>query len=326
MKMKTKNVNCREYYWIISAAVLLALFAGSGFTDSEEQRTPTNTTQVLPEPMAQPVNFGPVINTKLRQAEPSFTADGKTMYFNCQVRPDRSGNDICVSSLTGNLEDANWATPEVVAPGVISLKETFDAEPLISTDGKKLFFVSTNRPGGYGETDLWYSENVDGVWQSPKNLGSPFNTPFSDHCLMFSADGNEAFWTSTRPGGFGGNDIWTSRKVDGIWQSAVNLGSNVNSSYSDHHSLPSPNGKSLYVTSGRLGGFGGEDIYVTTRDDSGAWGPLVNLGPLVNTDKDDRCPSLTPDLRIMMFDSERAGGHGSKDLWWVYYDKVSHIR
>jgi hypothetical protein len=248
------------------------------------------------------------------------------MYFNCQVRPGRAGNDICVSRLIGTLEDGKWTTPEVVAPGVISLKETFDAEPLISPDGKKLFFVSNNRPGGYGESDLWYSENIDGVWQTPKNLGPPFNTPFSDHCLMFTSDGNEAFWTSTRPGGFGGNDIWTSRKVDGVWQPAVNLGPNVNSPYSDHHSLPSPDGKSLYVTSGRPGGFGGEDIYVTTRDDTGAWGPLVNLGPLVNTDKDDRCPSLTPDLKIFMFDSERAGGYGDKDLWWVYYDKVRLIR
>jgi Tol biopolymer transport system component len=114
--------------------------------------------------------------------------------------------------------------------------------------------------------------------------------------------------------------------VDGVWQPAVNLGPNVNSPYSDHHSLPSPDGKSLYVTSGRPGGFGGEDIYVTTRDDTGAWGPLVNLGPLVNTDKDDRCPALTPDSRIFMFDSERAGGYGSKDLWWVYYDTVRYIR
>jgi hypothetical protein len=164
------------------------------------------------------------------------------------------------------------------------------------------------------------------VWQSPKNLGPPFNTPFSDHCLLFSADGNEAFWTSTRPGGFGGNDLWSSRNVDGIWQSAVNLGPNVNSPQSDHHSLPSPDGKSLYVTSARAGGFGGEDIYVTTRDETGAWGALVNLGSLVNTDKHDRCPSLTPDFRVFMFDSERAGGYGDKDLWWVYYDKVSHIR
>jgi Tol biopolymer transport system component len=107
---------------------------------------------------------------------------------------------------------------------------------------------------------------------------------------------------------------------------AVNLGSNVNSRYSEHHSLSSADGRSLYVTSARPGGFGGDDIYVTTRDDTGVWGPLVNLGPLVNTDKADRYPSLTPDSRIFMFDSERAGGYGDKDLWWVYYDKVSDIR
>jgi hypothetical protein len=326
MKMKTTELIWRKYYWTIPATVLLASLAGPAFTKSEDPLTPAVNTPVTTEPLAQPVNFGSVINTKLRQAEPSFTADGKTMYFNCQVRPGRAGNDICVSRLIGTLEDGKWTTPEVVAPGVISLKETFDAEPLISPDGKKLFFVSNNRPGGYGESDLWYSENIDGVWQTPKNLGPPFNTAFSDHCLMFTSDGNEAFWTSTRPGGFGGNDIWTSRKVDGVWQPAVNLGPNVNSPYSDHHSLPSPDGKSLYVTSARPGGFGGEDIYVTTRDETGAWGPLVNLGPLVNTDKDDRCPSLTPDLKIFMFDSERAGGYGDKDLWWVYYDKVRLIR
>jgi WD40-like Beta Propeller Repeat len=326
MKMKTKDVVCRQHYWTISATVLLVLLAGSGFKEGAEPTTPAVTTRAASEPVAQPVNFGPVINTKLRQAEPSFTADGKTMYFNCQVRPDRAGNDICVSRLVATLEDGKWTTPEVVAPGVISLNETFDVEPLISPNGKTLYFMSINRPGGLGEGDIWYSENVDGVWQSPKNLGPPFNTPFSDHCLMLTADGNEAFWTSTRPGGFGGNDIWTSRKVNGVWQPATNLGPNVNSPYSDHHSLPSPDGKSLYVTSARPGGFGGEDIYVTTRDDTGAWGPLVNFGSLVNTDKDDRCPSLTPDLRIFMFDSERAGGYGDKDLWWVYYDEVSHIR
>lgn len=325
--MKTKPFVWRERYWTVLAVMLLASFTGCVSQEAAQPSTPLAlATGTAPKPVVEPVNFGPVINTKLRQAEPSFTADGKTMYFNCQVRPDRAGNDICVSRLVGTLDDGNWTTPEVIAPGVISLNATADQEPLISPDGKRLFFLSINRPGGYGKSDIWYSENVDGVWQSPKNLGPPFNTPFADHCLMFSADGNEAFWTSTRPGGFGGNDIWTSRKVDGVWQPAVNLGPNVNSPYSDHHSLPSPDDKSLYVTSGRPGGFGGEDIYVTTRDATGAWSPLVNLGSLVNTDKDDRCASLTPDFRIFMFDSERAKGYGSKDLWWVYYDKVRHIR
>ena len=114
--------------------------------------------------------------------------------------------------------------------------------------------------------------------------------------------------------------------MNGVWQPAVNLGPNVNSPHSDHHSIPSPDGKSLYVTSSRPGGFGGEDIYVTTREHTGAWGPLVNLGPLVNSDKNDRCPYFTPDSRFFIFDSERPGGHGRKDLWWVYYDQIKHVR
>ena len=308
---------------LVGMAMVNPVIAQQSTPASEKAKQP-------PGPVMGPVNLGPVINTKLREAEPSFTADGKTMYFNCQVRPGPGGNDICITRLIGTLEDGRWTTPEIVAPGVISLTDTFDVEPLISPDGKKLFFQSgmmgPNRPGGYGSGDIWYSENVDGVWQAPKNLGPPFNGPFGDHCLSFSADGNEAFWASNRPGGFGDNDIWTSRKVDGIWQAAVNLGPNVNSPYSEHHALPSPDGKSLYVTSGRPGGFGGEDIYVTTRDHTGTWGPMVNLGPLVNSDKDDRCPSLTPDSRFFLFDSERPGGYGSKDIWWIYYDQIKHIR
>jgi len=113
--------------------------------------------------------------------------------------------------------------------------------------------------------DIWYSENLDGVWQSPKNLGPPFNSPFNDHCLFFSADGNEAFWTSTRPGGFGGNDIWTSRKVDGVWQPAVNLGPNVNSVANETRPSLSWEGTTLLFGSNRPGE-GISDIYYATRD------------------------------------------------------------
>ncbi len=304
---------------LVMMAMVNPVIAQQSTPASEKAKQP-------PGPVMGPVNLGPVINTKLREAEPSFTADGKTMYFNCQMRPGPGGNDICVTRLIGTLEEGRWTTPEIVAPSVISLTDTMDVEPLISRDGKTLYFQSRNRPEGHGDADIWYSENVDGVWQSPKNFGAPFNTPFMDHCLSFSADENEAFWASTRPGGYGANDIWTSRKVNGLWQPAVNLGPNVNSQYNEHHALPSPDGKSLYVTSDRPGGFGGEDIYVTTRDHTGAWGPMVNLGPLVNSDKDDRCPSLTPDSRFFLFDSERPGGYGSKDIWWVYYDQIKHIR
>ena len=267
----------------------------------------------------EPVNMGPIINSAARDAEPTFAADGKTMYFNCVDRSPGAGADICVSYLVND----EWTQPELVGPPIST--EYVEVEPLLSPDGNKLYIMS-NRPGGQGGADIWVSHKVDGKWTEPKNLGPPINSPYADHCLYFAGpDWNAAYWTSTRPGGYGGNDIWTSERIDGIWQEAVNLGPQVNSSYSDHHSLPSQDGTSLYVTSGRPGGYGGEDIYVTTKE-HGVWGPLVNLGPLVNSDKDDRCPAFSPDFRVFYFDSERDGGYGSKDLWWIYYQNIGHLR
>jgi len=172
---------------------------------------------------------------------------------------------------------------------------------------------------------VWVSYKVKGVWSEPQNLNDvpgepPVNSVFLDHCPSFSAD--EAFWTSTRPGGFGGNDIWISRRVEGRWTQPENLGPNVNGPGSEHHSIPTPDGRSLYVTSDRAGGYGGEDTYITTRGEDGKWSPLVNMGPPVNGPGNDRCPVWTPDGKIFLFDSTRAGGFGSRDLWWVYFKDV----
>jgi hypothetical protein len=299
----------------------------------------------------QPVNLGPTINTAHREAEPSFTADGRTMYFNC------NSGDICVSHLTGTWEEGNWTPPERLGAPISTEYE--EVEPVINAAGDKLYFTSI-RPGsrlwgipflspfinvlqvannlataklgrslfgGLGLPDVYVSYRVDGAWSEPRSLNKaagepPINTSFADHCLFFSADGGEAFWTSTRPGGFGDNDIWTSHRADGTWTEPENLGPNINGPGSEHTSIPTPDGRSLYVTATRDGGFGGEDIYVTTRGAESTWGTLVNLGPLVNGPGDDRCPAWTPDLKIFLFDSVREGGFGARDIWWVDFKNV----
>lgn len=305
----------------------------------------------VPSARNQPVNMGSTINTAFREAEPSFTGDGQTMYFNC------NSGDICVSYLIGTWEAGNWTTPERLGAPINTVYE--EVEPVINTAGDKLYFTSI-RPAGYlldipflspfmnvlqvvntlatgnsghsffgglGLSDVYVSYLVDGVWSEPQNINDlpdepPVNTPYADHCLFFSADGNEAFWTSTRPGGLGSNDIWTSRRVDGKWTEPENLGPKVNGPGSEHTSIPTPDGRSLYVTTARPEGYGGEDNYVTTRGRDGQWGPLVNLGPLVNGTGDDRCPAWTPDLKFFLFDSVRADGYGGKDIWWVYFKDV----
>lgn len=264
--------------------------------------------------------MGPIINTGARDAEPTFTADGNTMYFNCFDRQGTVGSDICVTHRQGN----DWTEPEIVDS--VSTSDYLEVEPLLSPDAQQLYIMS-NRPGGKGATDIWVSDWVDGEWTEPRNLEGPFNSPYSDHCLYFSGENWEfAYWTSTRPGGYGGNDIWMSEKVNGVWQEAVNLGPDVNSAAGEHHSLPSPDGKSLYITTTRAEGYGMEDIYVTTRNDDGSWSELVNLGPEVNSDQHDRCPAFSPDFEYFFFDSERAGGYGNKDLWYIPYSRIEDIR
>jgi Tol biopolymer transport system component len=275
------------------------------------------------------------------------------MYFNCD------NADICVSYLTSTWEEGKWTPPERLGPPIST--EFEEVEPVINTTGDKLYFTS-NRPGnrlggipilspflnvfrvantlatnklgrtffgGLGLTDVYVSTWSDGTWSEPRKLNDsagepPVNSAFLDHCLSFSSDGNEAFWTSTRPGGFGGNDIWTSRRVDGKWTAPENLGPNVNGPGDEHHSIPTPDGRSLYVTTMREGGYGHEDIYVTTRDADGKWGPLVNLGSQLNGPGDDRCPAWTPDLRIFLFDSVNQLGFGGRDIWWVYFEDVGY--
>jgi len=300
---------------------------------------------------SQPVSLGSPINSAHREAEPSFTADGQTMYFNC------NNADICVSYRIGAWGEGNWTPPERLGSPIST--EYGEFEPMVTGAGDKLYFNS-NRPdgslmhipflspfvnisgmvnallggksgarflNGLGSGHVWVSYRIEGVWSEPRLLEDvsgepPVNSAFHDHCLAFSADGDEAFWTSTRPGGFGSNDIWTSRRVNGKWTAPENLGPNVNGPGDEHHSIPSPDGKSLYVTTTRQDGYGGEDIYVTRRNTKGKWGPLVNLGPLVNGMGDDRCPAWTPDLKIFLFDSVRQVGFGGRDIWWVYFEDV----
>ncbi len=296
---------------VSSRLVVAGLLLGCGAADRDGPRDPAT------DP-AGPTNMGALINSEARDAEPTFTADGQTMYYNCNDRMPDGGADICIS----NLVDGEWTEGRVVGPPIST--EHMEVEPLLSPDGERLYIMS-NRPGGLGGADIWVSQRLEGGgWSSPENLGPTINSEDNDHCLYFSGeDWNTAYWTSTRPGGYGGNDIWSVERVGGVWQEAVNLGPDVNSAASEHHSLPSPDGRSLYVTSDRDGGHGGEDIYVTTRDESGAWGALRNLGLVVNSESDDRCPAFSPDYRRFYFDSEREGGYGSKDLWWVDYNRVT---
>lgn len=126
-------------------------------------------------------------------------------------------------------------------------------------------------------------------WSEPENLGPVINSASVDANAGLSPDAHELYFVSNRPGGQGGNDIWVSYRgcLQCPWEAPVNLGTQFNTAAAEGAPTLSEDGRMLFFFSGRPGGQGGLDIWVSERLGTGAngdvWGEPVNLGPDVNT-------------------------------------------
>jgi len=221
--------------------------------------------------------------------------------------------------------DFTFGTPTKV-PNVNS--PCFDVQPDISTDGLSLYFVST-RPheAGIGYYNIWVAtrETTDDDWGTPVKLGPPVNSAYCEAEPSISSDGLELYFCdgvmdqqSTRPGGYGGVDIWISTRTttNDPWEEPKNLGSIVNSSGFEGDPEISADGLSLFLHSHRPGGYGRCELYISTRaTTSDLWEPLVNLGRPVNSGLMEVDPSISADGLMLFFCSDRIGGGWSGDLW-----------
>lgn len=168
--------------------------------------------------------------------------------------------------------------------------------------------------GGDGRRRPQFSD-----WSAPTNLGPPVNTPLAEQAPGISKDGLTLYFACLGcPGGFGGTDIWVSRRtsVHDAWGPPRNLGPAINTAANEAGPSLSLDGRRLYFNSNRAGGFGGNDLYVArrrnTRDDLG-WRPAVNLGGTVNTPANEGGPHPFENERTgrvtLYFASDRAGSN-----------------
>lgn len=190
---------------------------------------------------------------------PCISYDYQTLYF---TRAIVSGIYVAQTRIwkTTWLGD-RWSDPvdlgdEVNYPDPARIT----SDPSISADGQILYF-STDRPGGFGRTDLWLALLVDGAWTTPINLGPTINSEYGESEPSISADGTTLYFTSDRPGGMGSSDIWVSHFVDGVWSLPKNLGPEFNSPGGDREAEVSKDGRLLYFTGIRTGGNGLSDLW-----------------------------------------------------------------
>ena len=168
-------------------------------------------------------------------------------------------------------------------------------------------------------TSLAKTAGPFGDWSAPVNLGAGVNTAFEDFLPELSKNGRSLYFASNRPGPFGGEDLWVSRRAapSEAWGPAENLGAVINGPFNERSPALSRDGHLLFFASTRPGGMGGFDIWVSwrahTHDDFG-WQLPVNLGAGVNSTAGDFGPSYfeNDDLGIptLFFASSRPGVGG----------------
>ncbi len=160
--------------------------------------------------------------------------------------------------------DGRWSKP--VHLNLIN-SDFNDRMPVLSRDGRRMYFAS-DRPGGFGGFDLWYSERdlSTGLWARPVNLGENFNTLHNEISPKLSPGGKMLFFSSDRPGGFGHYDLYVSRFDGYSWDLPKNLGVPFNSERDDESLSLTEDGLWAYFTSDRQipGARGGFDLYRVT--------------------------------------------------------------
>ena len=221
--------------------------------------------------------------------------------------------------------DFKFGTPTILPPPVPDLDAGSYLIECFSCDGLEMY-ISSDRPGGEGGADVWVlrRDSADEAWGSPENLGPLINTPDHEQTVSISSDGLTLLFSSLKPGGYGGQDIYVTMRAtkDAPWEEATNMGLGINSSAHDACPWMSSDGLALYFGSHRTGGSGRWDIYVARRMTVEApWGEPANLGPVVNSAASEVAYCLSPDGRILLFSDNfgatlfRSGGYGGTDIW-----------
>ena len=250
------------------------------------------------------------INTSDSEYAPVFTPDNKYMYFSSLRRSDFGKENIFLSLQQNNV----WSEAIEVTELCTDYNESFGS---LSLDGNTAYLF------GYYSKDTTngdiYQTTLDskGRWTKPIMI-KEVSSKYYDLQPFVWRD-KVMFLTSNRDGDHKNYDIYVSENINGIWTTPVSVGNIVNTPYDEQSPFLSPDGKYLYFASFGHNSYGGNDIFVSTRIGNSwtEWSKPVNMGPIINSVKDDRYFVIAPDGRTAYLCSNRAGGMGQEDIYTI---------
>ncbi len=215
------------------------------------------------------------INTRFTDKNPIISGDGQKMIFVSELR-------FYDAAYFAEKVDGVWQPPRNIVP---DLGVDGDVYPtFLSFDGTEMIIYRNDNFIG----NLYSSKYIDGRWGAMTKLGGNINTKYWESHGSMNKDGNILYFTSNRKGGFGGLDIYESKKQDdGSWGDPVNLGKTVNSRYNEETPFITENGQYLYFSSYGHFNMGGYDVFYSKKKPDGQWDTPINMGYPINTTDDD---------------------------------------
>lgn len=241
---------------------------------------------------------------------------------------EESGIDMYILQVNTAKElIANPADVKIVNMGDVINSEFEDKAPMVSADGKTLIFTS-QRPGkssavnpddGMYFEDIYISrwDTLKKMWGDAELIPGSLNTEGQDAATSISPDGKQIFlFKNDIEAESRGGDIYVSRlSSSGKWGAPKSMGKPINTTFAELGACSSPDGKTLYFTSERQGGFGMQDIYMVKRKSRTEWEKPVNLGDVVNTEEDDAGIFIAPDGKTLFFTSKGHNSMGGYDIF-----------
>lgn len=293
------------------------------------------TTIAFTNPPEKPEVFG--TSTGFSERDFALSPDGSELFYTLQ-----SPQGV-FQTIVYRKKDATgqWSKPEI-APFAGKYS---DLEPAFSADGKQLYFAS-NRPiqGTMPKDfDIWVVSKQNNQWGEPQNIGAPVNTNEDEFYPSIARNGN-LYFTAAYKTAIGKEDIFVSKPENGKYTEPVPLDTAINSKTYEFNAFVSPDEDYIIFTSyGRKDDTGRGDLYMSVKDAKGKWLPAQNL-TMLNSNRLDYCPFVSPDKKVLFFTSERINipnaypnkpakidellkafsspQNGSDDIYWVSFEKV----
>ena len=256
-----------------------------------------------------PQNLGDSVNSPRSEYYPSITINDSLFVFT--RRGDGFREDFFESTI---LDKGKYSAAKLI-DGDINYEPSKGAIN-ISHDGEWLLFAGYNFRNGFGDFDLYISYYTPTGWSEPENLGRSINTEAWESSPSISPDKRALYFSSNRPGGFGGKDLYVSyRQPNGRWAPAVNMGPTINTGGDELAPFIHADNQTLYFTSDGLPGYGNSDMFLCRKGPNNQWSLPENLGFPINTIESEGSLFVAADGKTCFYASDRSDSRGGLDIY-----------